>query len=336
MTTLTGTAGDDTLTGGTAADTLNAGDGNDRLDGGVGNDLLLGGSGADRFVSRVGGGSDTVEGGGGFDTVEFHGDASGETFTLSAAGTRAILTDVLDRGTTSLGAENMAGVERVLIDADGGPDNININSLAGTGVTQVVVNLGLAGVGDGARDVVQVNGTAAGESIAVTAASGVLTVSGSSAKVTVTHAEAGDVIAVDGGGGADTISAGTLTAGQVAVFFRGGDGDDVIVGGGGADTLFGDAGADTLTGGGGNDLFIFETAKAGHDAILDFHVHGGSLSGDTIEIAGGLSTFTLASAIAAHHVTQVGADVVVSFDGEVLTLHNIALSSLTDKDILFA
>ena len=84
VTSLAGTAGNDTLTGTNGADlllgqagndTLNGGAGSDRLLGGVGNDVLNGGDGNDRLVG--GPGSDTLTGGAGSDVFAWSlGDAA--------------------------------------------------------------------------------------------------------------------------------------------------------------------------------------------------------------------------------------------------------------------
>src|SRR4029079_16844543 len=94
-----------TVSGGDGSDTINAsavpagsiglvrdgGAGNDTITGSKGADTLLGGDGNDTFVWNPGDGSDTVEGGAGTDTLLFNGSGIGESFDISANGTRARL-----------------------------------------------------------------------------------------------------------------------------------------------------------------------------------------------------------------------------------------------------
>jgi Ca2+-binding RTX toxin-like protein len=77
--TLFGRGGQDQLYGGTANDTLTGGDGDDQMFGEAGDDLMIWNPGDD---------SDLMEGGDGDDTVQVNGGAGGETFVLSANGTR--------------------------------------------------------------------------------------------------------------------------------------------------------------------------------------------------------------------------------------------------------
>jgi hypothetical protein len=107
-------------------------------------------------------------------------------------------------------------VERVDLQTLGGTDMATINSLAGTDVTQVNVNLaGTIGgnTGDSLADAVIVNGTPAPDSINVSAQSGTVVVSGLFATVNITSAEAAnDTLTVNGLGGADTLTQGAGVA----------------------------------------------------------------------------------------------------------------------------
>ena len=162
-----GGAGNDTLTGGDGNDTLIGGDGNDTIIGGRGGDSLLGGAGDDTFVWNPGDGSDTVEGQSGNDTMLFNGANVAENFNISANGSRVRLTR--DVGNVTM---DLNGVEGLDLNTLGGADTVTVNDLTGTGLGQV--NLDLAsppgsGTGDGAADTVIVNGTNAGNNVAVSA-----------------------------------------------------------------------------------------------------------------------------------------------------------------------
>lgn len=207
VTTIDGGKGDDTLLGGSGAETLIGGDGNDTIDGNRGDDVALMGAGDDTFIWDPGDGSDTVEGEAGADRMIFNGANASENIDLSANGTR--LRFFRDVGSITM---DLDGVERVDFNALGGADNVVVNDLSGTDVTQV--NVDLAGTlggdtGDGQPDVVTVNGTAAADTINVAAGAGAVLVSGLQASVRITHSEAAsDQLIVNGLGGVDTITSG--------------------------------------------------------------------------------------------------------------------------------
>src|SRR3954463_13757296 len=148
--TVDGGAGNDTITGGDGADVLLGGDGNDLITGGRGNDTALLGAGDDSFVWNPGDGSDTVEGQAGFDALVFNGANIAEKIDISANGARARFTRDVANITM-----DVDGVERIDFTARGGADKITVNSLSGTAVTQVNLDLAATpgtGTGDGAAD----------------------------------------------------------------------------------------------------------------------------------------------------------------------------------------
>jgi hypothetical protein len=102
------------------------------------------------------------------------------------------------------------GVERVDCRALGGADSITVNSLAGTAVTQVNVDLAAtAGGGDAAADAVIVNGTAGPDTIHVSVNASAVLVSGLAAEVRITQSEpAIDSLIVNGLGGVDILTQG--------------------------------------------------------------------------------------------------------------------------------
>ena len=159
--TVDGGAGNDTIHGSNGNDTLLCGAGNDSLFGGDGNDFVDGNAGADTadlgagndvFLWDPGDGSDHVAGGAGFDEMLFNGSAGGENFTLTADVGGALFTR--DLGNIVM---DLTGVEKVTLNALGGADNIHINDPSGSGVSEIDVNLGVNGVGDGASDKIFLN-----------------------------------------------------------------------------------------------------------------------------------------------------------------------------------
>jgi Ca2+-binding RTX toxin-like protein len=148
--TIDGGAGNDTITGGDGNDTLLGGDGNDVIIGGRGNDTARLGAGDDTFVWNPGDASDVVEGQDGTDTLVFNGANINEKIDISANGSRVRLTRDIANVTMDLN-----GIEHIQLNALGGADNITVNDLSGTGVTQVAIDLASppgSGIGDLAAD----------------------------------------------------------------------------------------------------------------------------------------------------------------------------------------
>jgi Ca2+-binding RTX toxin-like protein len=279
--TIDGGAGNDTITGGDGNDTLFGGDGNDTIAGGRGADVAQLGAGDDTFVWNPGDGSDTVEGQDGFDTLLFNGSNVGEHMDISANGGRVRL--FRDVGNVTM---DLNSVERIQLNALGGPDNIVVNDLTGTGVTQVAIDLASppgSGAGDAQADTVAVDGTQNDDHITIADGTGVITVNGLPAQVTIAGAEAAnDSLVINGLGGNDTIDASGLTSG-IALTIDAGDGNDTIIGSRGADVLIGGAGDDVITGGTGNDVAFMGD---GNDQFI-WNPGDGS---DTVEGQGGSDT----------------------------------------------
>jgi Ca2+-binding RTX toxin-like protein len=269
-----GGAGNDIITGSQGADTLIGGTGSDTVTGGRGNDSADLGDGNDTFVWNPGDGSDVVEGGAGTDTLVFNGSNLGETMDISANGTRVRLSR--DIGSIVM---DLNGIEKIQLNALGGPDTITVNDLTGTGVTQVAIDLGAtpgAAGGDGAADTVIVNGTLGNDTISVVKSGTSLMVKGLAEQVTIANAEAGDTLVINGLSGNDTIDASTITAGVAKFTLNGGDGDDIIKGSQGDDLVNGGRGNDTALLGAGNDTFVWNPGdgsdivegQAGNDTML--------------------------------------------------------------------
>ena len=200
-----GGSGDDTLLGGSGNELFFGGRGNDFIDGNGGADTAFLGRGNDTFVWDPGDGSDTVEGGRGFDTHVFNGSDGSETFVAKANGGRV-------RFTRNLGniVMDLDGVEALELNALGGTDSTTIDDLAGTGLTDVTVDLANSAgsdFSDGAADTVQVDGTAGIDTIAATANGGAVDVNGLAASVRIAHTDPSlDSLTIDTLDGADAVS----------------------------------------------------------------------------------------------------------------------------------
>jgi Ca2+-binding RTX toxin-like protein len=248
-------AGNDFVIGSQGVDVLRAGDGNDIVAGTKGNDTGFLGAGDDLFVWAPADGNDTVEGGNGFDQLLFIGSGDNENITISANGARVIFFRNVDNV-----AMDLDDVERIDFHALGGADNIVINDLSGTDVTDVAIDLESAfgsGVGDGQVDRVTVAGTATADSFVIVGAGGAVSVLGGSSSVAILHTEATDQLTVNGLGGDDVIDASGLDAGQMSLTLNGGLGNDVLTGSQGDDFVNGGDGNDTAFMSAGNDVFVW-------------------------------------------------------------------------------
>jgi Ca2+-binding RTX toxin-like protein len=183
--TLDGGNDDDTVLGGDGPDTLLGGGGNDFVDGNRGSDVAFLGAGDDRFQWDPGDGSDTIEGQAGNDQLDFNGSNAAEKIELSANGSRLRLA----RDIASV-TQDADGIETVNVRALGSADTVTVNSLAGTKVKAVDVDLsGSLGGGDGAPDTVVVNGTDARDVVSVTRSGSQASVAGLAATTQVTGSE---------------------------------------------------------------------------------------------------------------------------------------------------
>jgi Ca2+-binding RTX toxin-like protein len=215
------------------------------------------GAGNDTFVWNPGDGSDVVEGQAGFDTMQFNGSNASENIDISANGSR--LRFFRDAGNITM---DVNGTERINFDALGGADNIVVNDLTGTNVSQVNLNLGP----DGQADTVTVNGTAGNDNITVLGGPGSVSVLGLAASVNITNPEpANDQLIVKALAGDDVVQASGLAAGAIQVTADGGTGNDVLIGSAGDDVLTGGDGDDVLEGGPGLDVL---DGGAGNNTLI--------------------------------------------------------------------
>ena len=241
-----------TQNGGLGADVMLGSEGDDLVNGGDGDDTAFLGAGDDTFTWNPGDDNDTLEGQAGTDRMLFNGSNITENVNLSANGGRVrFFRDVANV------VMDLDDVEIADFTARGGADNVVVDDLSGTDMTEV--NADLAGVpggaGDGAADNVTVAGTN-GDDVAIVSgdASGVA-VFGLAARVNITGAEAAnDRLTVNLLAGDDVLDASGLAAGAIQLTANGGDGNDVLIGGAGNDVLSGGAGDDVLIGGPGIDI----------------------------------------------------------------------------------
>ncbi len=285
--TADGGAGDDTLLGSNGADVLLGGDDDDFIDGNQGADIALLGAGDDTFQWDPGDGSDAVEGQAGHDIVTFNGSNAAEIFEFAANGARLRFTRNI--GNIVIDGED---VEQFDLRTLGSADAVTVNSLSGTDVT--AINVELAGTiggggGDAQPDSVIVNATSESDTLTVAGSGTAATLAGMTAILNITSAEAAlDRITINALGGDDVVSASGLAAGVVALTLNGGLGDDELLGSAGGDQLNGDDDNDTITGGPGGDTVLL---GAGADAFIwspgdETDLVEGGDGVDTVEING--------------------------------------------------
>ena len=248
--TVDGGQGNDTLLGSNGTDLLLGGDGNDFVDGQIGDDVAFLGAGQDSFQWDPGDGSDVVEGQDGTDDMLFNGSNANERMAASANGARVLFSR--DIGAITM---NLNDVEAIVAKTLGGTDNLVVNDLSGTDVTNVVGELAATGGGnDAAADNIVVNATNDDDDATVTGAGPNVEVNGLPARVSASGAIAGsDRVTVNALGGDDIVDASGLAATSALLTLDGGNGDDVLIGGEGDDVLLGGDGDDVLIGGPGTD-----------------------------------------------------------------------------------
>jgi Ca2+-binding RTX toxin-like protein len=226
------------------------GDGNDLVDGNGGADTAFMGNGDDTFVWDPGDGSDIVEGQAGQDTLFFNGSTGMEIFAASSNGGRLLFTRNV--GNIVMDTDD---VETLTLNALGLADTITVNDLTPTDISQVNLNLGVNGAGDGAIDADTLNGTVVDDIFGLSGSGGSVTAGTAGGySVAITNAEpANDTLTINTSAGDDLVSAAALAATSIKLTINGGADDDILVGSDGGDTINGDAGNDLIRGGPGND-----------------------------------------------------------------------------------
>ena len=124
-------------------------------------------------------------------------------------------------------------LEQIIINAAAGTDNIDVNDMTGTEVTNVTVNLSLTiggTTGDLQFDTVEVFGTGAANIIEVLGTGSAVAVFGLAATVSVNQPDVTDLLIVQGLGGNDFINATSMSGGVVGLILDGGLGDDTLLG----------------------------------------------------------------------------------------------------------
>jgi Ca2+-binding RTX toxin-like protein len=298
------------MNGGLGTDLLVGSAGDDLMNGGDGDDTALMGAGDDTFVWNPGDDNDVLEGQSGFDTMLFNGANIAEKIDVAANGGRVrFFRDVA--GVTM----DLNDVEGIDFPARGGADNIVVNDLSGTDVTEINTDLGVAGAGDGAADTVNADATN-GDDVAVIAgdATGV-SLLGLPARLNITGAEAAnDRLTVNAVDGDDVIDASAVGVGSMRLTLDGGAGNDVLIGGAGDDVLLGGPGDDVLLGGPGNDTL---DGGEGNNVIIQ------SVGADTAT-----SATTTGKEWLATHVRIVNGKTVINVGGKDRTLPRADLSQL--------
>jgi Ca2+-binding RTX toxin-like protein len=203
-----------TMNGGLGADLFLGSQGDDLINGGDGDDTALMGAGDDVFVWNPGDDNDTVEGQDGVDTLLFNGANIAENIDISANGGRALFTRNIANVTMDLN-----DVEHIDFNALGGADNIVVNDLSGTDVTEVNINLaGTPGgsAGDNQPDTITINATNGDDVIQIVGDANGVTILGLATTVNISGFEAAnDRIIINGLAGDDVIEASGLAAGSI-------------------------------------------------------------------------------------------------------------------------
>jgi hypothetical protein len=317
--TVDGGAGNDTILGSNGIDLLRGGDGNDFIDGQQGNDVAFMGAGNDVFQWDPGDGSDIVEGQAGSDKMLFNGSAGNEIFTVSANGGRVLFTRNLGNIVMDLD-----DVEVIDLNTLGGTDTTTVNDLSGTDLVDFNINqAGAIGgsAGDGAADVVIVNGTNGADIIDVFGAGSSVSVLGLATRVDITNSEGtNDSLVINALGGNDGVTATTLPAGVIKLTIDGGAGNDTLLGSQGADVFLSGAGNDFIFGDNGNDLALM---GAGND-VFQWNPGDGN---DTIEGQDGIDTMLFLGANIAEEIT------ISANGGRVIFFRNIATVTMDLDDV---
>jgi Ca2+-binding RTX toxin-like protein len=293
--------------------TANGGDGNDVLIGSAGNDTLSGGSGDDVLIGGTG--QDVLDGGPG-NNILIQDAKVAPPVNLAAA------------PYTNGGGTDLPGV------AAGGntTPGYSVNSDNAGGTVTASADSPAASLDPPG----QFNANAADDVITISPGGGGLTVSGLATPVTIPLAEgASGPVVVNGLAGNDVIDASSVPAGQLRMTFIGGAGNDIILGSQDDHTIIGGDGNDVLRGGAGYDTFVFDSGESGNDVIQDIQIHGASIHGDMVALAG-FSNHSFGQAVADGHIAQSGANVIVSDrTGIVMTMQNTSLLSLSAQDFRF-
>ncbi|ATN32509.1 hypothetical protein ACO34A_01630 [Rhizobium sp. ACO-34A] len=287
-------------TGNGLDNTLVGNSGNNILNGLDGTDSLSGGSGNDTLWG--GAGNDTLNGGAGADMM--YGEIGDDSYTVDNAGD--VVTELAGEGTDSVSSsityiltDHVENLTLTGSSAINGTGNALENSIIGNSGANVIEGGGGADIlnGGGGIDVLSYISSGSGVSVNLQTA-----------------------VVSDGDAQGDVISNFESIWGSQF--------GDILIGSAVANSINGQGGDDTITTGAGNDVIVFRP-NFGMDTITDFQAGAGA--SDVLEFDSSLfADFEAVLAAAA----QVGNDTLITYDaGNVLTLKNVALTSLHQDDV---
>lgn len=199
----------------------------------------------------------SLDGGDGTDTATFV--ASKNDFEIMAQNNAGAISLGTDAGALAL-----TSIEHLVIQAGAAAEFLSLSDFTGSSVDRVDIDLTR---GAGFSDTVSAFGTANGDFITISDNGSALVVTGLAAKLTVEGADAKDMIAIQGGFGADVIDASDVTTSATGFSLNGGDDADVLIGSKNADVITGGRGNDTAIMGDGNDRYIWQPGDE-NDTVL--------------------------------------------------------------------
>ena len=356
---LVGLNGNDVLIGAGGRDRLFGGNGDDRLLGGTGNDDLNGAAGADTYVIQAGAGRDrifTFEVG--IDTIEMRdAAASFAELTITQVGANTEISHVngvivlmgITAGTVTAGdfifinpLPSPTGVD-ITTNLTAGDDsfigdenNDIVNGLAGNDIIRGGIGDDTLSGGDGNDQLIGgfgadvLDGGAGADRAVYSSASTGVNINAINSALNTGEAAGDTYISIEnfyGSAHNDSITGDNGNNDLVGL-----DGNDNLIGAGGNDRLFGGNDDDRLLGGtgnddlygqGGNDTYVIQ-ANAGNDRIFGFE------DGlDIIEIHDGVADFMALT------IMQNGADTIIIFGLDVLTLKDFTAADLDASDFTF-
>jgi Ca2+-binding RTX toxin-like protein len=232
-------------------------------------------------------------------------------------------------------------VEGIDFRALGGSDNVVVGDLSGTDVTEIEVDLGVGGAGDGAGDSITVNGTNGADTFGAVGDAGGVSVFGLQAKVDVFFAEqANDRLTLNALGDNDVVDATSLEADAIQLTINGGLGNDVLIGGEGGDQFNGGDGADLMLMGAGDDSFVWNPGddndtlegQSGFDTML---FNGANVAEQiNVQANGGRILFTRDVASVVMDLNDVEHIEFAARGGaDTITVHDLSGTDATDVDV---
>lgn len=301
-----------TITGNTGNNTLNGAWGDDTLNGGNGNDIFQDDNGADRMVGGLG------------DDTYYVDNVGDTTIEVAGQGTDSVFSSV-----SYLLWEQSQHIELLTLTGTGNIDaggNGLANVITGNAGNNVLNGGGNADrmVGGQGNDTYYVDNF--GDTTIELDGQGTDLVMTSVGFALRDQSQFIENLTLDGTGhiyGTGNGLANTITGNAGNNGLNGAWGDDTLIGGGGNDIFRDDAGNDIFTGGTGADTFFFLSAGES-DRITDFE------NGvDTMTIGLGVNSFDDIT------VTDSGADAILTFGTNTVTLENFDHALVSSDDFMF-